>query len=86
MAISSSLLFHVRLSVRVENNDTGRRRRLTAIFLAFQKWERGKKTEEGEKRERESEREGAVSGQIMTDRLEARKKEEFKFTAVSGVR
>ena len=48
----------------MENNDT--RRRLT-IFLAFQKSERGKKTGEGG-------REGAVSGQIMTDRLEAKKK------------
>ena len=39
----------------------------------------------GKRQEREERRgEGAVSGQIMTDRLEA-KKEEFKFTAVSGV-
>ena len=55
-------------------------------FFSHFKSGKGGRRQKRERRERESEREGAVSGQIMTDRLEARKKEEFKFTAVSGVR
>ena len=53
-------------------------------FFSHFKSRKGGKRQEREERRGEEKGEGAVSGQIMTDRLEA-KKEEFKFTAVSGV-